>query len=91
MLEFIFTRFPQSRGETPPSRLSQSEFESVFPRATDSAVPMPALRLFGRVRWALSDAVARLVKAVEQNKACKYLLPRRKPIYSVADLPEVFP
>ena len=86
-MEFIFAKFPQSKGELPPTRLSQSEFECVFPRQAESSSPLPALKLFERIRLALSDADERLVRAVEQNKPSKYLLPRKKPIYAVADLP----
>ena len=78
MLEYIFAKFPNSRGEEPPPRFVKSEFGKIFPKSDEGTSPLPSLKLFERVRRSLADADERLVKSVEQGKSAKHLTPKRK-------------
>ena len=87
MIEYIVAKFPQAKGEEPPQRHARAEFENLYPKSQDSTTPLPLMNLYGRVQLALSDADNRLAKSVDQGRAAKFLLPRRKAIYAVSDLP----
>ena len=87
MLEFIHALFPQSKGEPLSQRSNRSAFEDIFPGSRDPLPPFPTLTLFERVQQAFRDADDRLFRNVSYGKADRFLLPKRKPIYHVADLP----